>query len=127
MDFVDLLTQTAQNSLPRVDPAIEARKVLDTYAEWNAERAPFKPGDLVVARPYTIYSRPLKGQVSVVMEVLSKPIVDERQESGSCQFGLSLDVIVGCYGDHGSFTLFHQSSRYLEPYTGPVEPAEPRQ
>lgn len=127
MDFVELLTQAAQDSLPRIDPAIEARKVLDTFAEFKAERPPFKPGDLVVSRPYSIFTRPEVGRPAVIVEVLDEPIYDETQHGGSCAFGMPLDIVVGCYSPEGRFTLFHQNSRYLEPYTGPVEPAEARQ
>jgi hypothetical protein len=107
-------TEREQNE----DPAITARKLIDMLAETSAPRS-FKRGDLVMQLPYSPYSLPPKGKPAIVVEVLQTPILDPQPNAESFDFRLPLDMIIGVVCN-GAFLLFHQCSRYLQPYNGDV-------
>jgi hypothetical protein len=100
------------------DPSITARKLLDMLADFSTKRE-FRPGDLVVAVPWSPYSKPEQACPAIVVSVLDQPIIDPESDAGEASFRRELDIIIGVIAG-GSFLTFHHSSRYLQRYDGPV-------
>lgn len=85
------------------------------------EQHHFTPGDLVTWKSGMRDRRcPLYGQPAVVVEVLSAPIQDSEQETGSCYFRQQLDLVLGVIQDigtnRGEMLTFHFDSHRFRPW-----------
>lgn len=79
----------------------------------------FSPGDMVVWKDGLKHAMgPQYGEPAVIMEVLDEPIIthsDSNEHSGSNQFRIPNDIIIGLIHDN-SFETFHMDSRRFEHY-----------
>ena len=62
-------------------------------------------------RRYPKYNQPV-----IVVEVLSDPIEDAEQNSGSAYFKERLDIVLGIIDEEGDFVTFHFDKRRFEPW-----------
>ena len=96
--------------------SLEAGSVLLDLRESFLTPHDFQPGDLVVWKESLKNKmRPLPGEPAVVMDVLTKPIVDPVAGPGSVYFRERLDMVIGLLDDHQDFVLLHCDSRRFEP------------
>ncbi|KOR28201.1 hypothetical protein TI04_11560 [Achromatium sp. WMS2] len=82
----------------------------------------FMPGDIVTWKPGLQDRRlPRYGQPAVVMEVLTNPILDPENESGSPYFHQRLDIILGIIAEgeavRGELITFYFDSRRFQPWS----------
>lgn len=61
-------------------------------------------------RKFPSYDEPV-----IVVQVLTEPIFDGTEESGSSYFRERLDIVLGVINPDGDFLLFHYDSRRFEP------------
>ena len=102
-------------------PSIQARRLLDHYADLTAEHA-LEPGQLLqLKQGLGGYLRcPKEGEPVIVTRVFSKPIIDPEASSGSPEFGR--EYTFAALVMIGSKAIEHAyDHRIFEPYTGKID------
>ncbi len=128
-DFENALAKAVMSSLNeegetellcKRPPEIEARRILDLFADLNAASR-FSCGDLVTWKQGLKNGRyPQKNYPAIVTRTYSEPISRDDMESGSNHFREPLDlVILVDTGDEVS--EFHVDSRRFKHYEGDVD------
>jgi hypothetical protein len=56
------------------------------------------------------------GEPAIVIEVLTSPLINPGDESGTPYFREPLDIIIGTLDSDGDLLCFHYDSRRFEPY-----------
>jgi hypothetical protein len=78
-------------------------------------KRPFTEGDLVTWKPLLRNKDcPQYNEKVIVVEVLSKPILDGTAESISSFYREPLDLILGMLDSDGDFITFHYDSRRFQ-------------
>jgi hypothetical protein len=81
------------------------------------EKHNFKVGDVVRWKEGLKNRRmPAYGQAAIVLEVLDKPLVDEKETAGSAYFREPLDVLLSFTDGDNNMISFHFDSRKFEPF-----------
>ena len=62
---------------------------------------------------------PEYGEPAIVIEVLTSPLINPGDESGTPYFREPLDIIIGTLDPDGDLLCFHYDSRRFEPYAEP--------
>lgn len=89
-------------------------KLLSELRELYLRKTTFQPGDLIKWKPnmknrkYPEYDEP-----GIIVEVLSTPILDEKEDSGSPYFNELYDIKVAILQDK-MFVMFHFDSNRFE-------------
>lgn len=77
----------------------------------------FTSGDLVRWKAgLSNRPRPVEGAAVIVVDVLSEPLMDHENNSGSPYFREPLTITVGDLDSDGDFTIWHLDVRRLEPF-----------
>lgn len=87
--------------------------------ETFATRHEFEPGQLVRWKAGMRNKlRPPDGAPSIVIDVLTEPQYDARddRDSGSRYYREPLDIILGMIDEDGEFSVYHFDSRRFEPF-----------
>lgn len=111
------------NAEVEISPEITARRLLDHYDQLVTAHE-FKLGQLAQLKPGfgTEYNRPSAGTPVIITELIDPPYVDPERRSGAPQCMVGHDVRIGLVDSDGGFVQFVFCSRFLEPYTGKIEP-----
>ena len=77
----------------------------------------FKKRDLVVWKNGLRNKKlPNEGQPVVVLEILTAPLIEHEQETGSPYFREPLDIVLAMLDEDGDLVSFHYDSRRFELY-----------
>ena len=113
--FLEQAKKQANPELKEVELTREEIKERLIASRKNYEqRSEFKPGDIVVWKPFLKNRRfPKYGQLGIVMEVLKQPIFDDEKNSGSPRFKEPLTLKVGIIDGYGEFeTFYYDKNRF---------------
>lgn len=125
MNFAEALAQSAEtrrNAACPIAPDIQARMLLDSYAELTKTHQ-FTLGQLVQLKSATrgAFRYPAKGQPAIIVSIFDT--LPAEFQSGHPLIGETVDVKIGIYDEVGDFMTAVMASRFLEPYDGKVDGA----
>jgi len=81
----------------------------------NKQEAEIAVGDLVTwKRGLKNKKYPQEGQYAKVIELLSKPLVNDKEDSGSPYFGEKLDLVLAIIDEDGELLLYHYDKRRFQ-------------
>jgi hypothetical protein len=117
--FLSLLTEEATKNDWENSEKFEGR-VADLRNLFGSFTTPhtFRVGDIVRWKQgMKNRKRPAYGEPAIVVELLSEPVSDSTDESGSPYFRENLDVVLGVIDSDGDLITFHYDRRRFEPVT----------
>ena len=126
MNLAQMLREAAEHDDHGGDEAMlplhaeaQAGQLRECFASIS-QKHQFKIGDLVQWKAGLRNKKsPGYGQPVIITEILTSPILDARDEPGSCYFREPLDFKAGEI-DKGKFLEYYMDSRRFEPYTDPA-------
>lgn len=115
--LLELLAESASaewtDESKQKDRSNELRKLLTVFQK----HYDFKPGDIVRWKPsMKNRKRPAYGEPAVVVNVLSDPIHESKEDAGSPYYHEPLTLVLGVIDSDGDLLLFHYDSRRFEPF-----------
>lgn len=110
------LDDESSGNQPEMSAAEQIQKLHESARKLETRHV-FKPKDIITQKPsFRMYKRPQHGAPAIVAEVLDKPIILQKEESGCQDFIENLDIVILMLTEEGHTVRFYVDSRFFEPY-----------
>jgi hypothetical protein len=108
--------QEDENDTEEVYDDAHLQKLKDSYATMLKSHS-FSKGQIVKWKVGLRNRKlPKENQPAIVWEILSEPIIQDDQDTGTPYFREKLDIALALLDKEGDFIVYHYDSRRFEPF-----------